>query len=177
MSLKAFMIPSVNIHQFSVHLQHDGGKGLMRRKGKQKWTRLRAEETCEIRACSLFWISFSATPWAKPLLHLVLNQVPVTTVLLGRTQPLAPELVYSLLRMLQILFLLGWGRKWQKCFVKAVEGLELCFWQSSVPSLLGVWEQNPHTSQEGQMATPGTPTEASLGSLKNAFLENSFAMN
>lgn len=40
-----------------------------------------------------------------------------------------------------------------------------------------VSEPNPHTSQEGQMATPGTPTEASLGSLKNAFLANSFAMN
>lgn len=142
---------------------------------------------CKRCACFLFWISFSATPWENHCCIWCWIRYHLPKVLLGRTQPVAPELVCLLLRMLRILFLLGWGRKRQRYFVKAHEVLEFCLWESSVtsmaggsvPSLLGVRNSQisgVSLSQEcPQHGHPHqTPTEAGLS--QNCISTNSFAM-
>lgn len=133
---------------------------------------------CKRCACFLFWISFSATPWENHCCIWCWIRYHLPKVLLGRTQPVAPELVCLLLRMLRILFLLGWGRKRQRYFVKAHEVLEFCLWESSVtsmaggsvPSLLGV--RNSQISGVSlSQECPQHGCQQKLGSLKTAFLQ------
>lgn len=128
LNLKGLVVPSAKHPSvFRTPANLIRGEREMRRKGKQKWTWLRAGDVLVL--CFGFLLlphpeqnHYSIWCWIR-------YQLP--------KEPEAPELVCLLLRMLQTLFLSGWGRKWQRYFLKAVEAPEFCVWDSSVTSLAG----------------------------------------
>lgn len=184
MNLKGVLIPSAKHPSvFSTPATRDEEEGKTEVNMALSW-----RDMLWMCACSLFWISFSATPWAKPLLYLVLNQIPVTESALGQDSPGTWTCLFATQDVTNSSF---WGEEgndrdilWKQLKLWSSEralsppwlvGLSPACWVSALSFLVSLLllglRAKPRHITRGPMATPWTPSANTNRSLlKNVLL-------